>query len=926
MIGLIKADLTDIIKKKRFMILMALAFLGALIMTIVVKVKLWNDQTFFFGMERYIFYGFNLAIGIILLISVYHRKFIRYSIQMVEEREQKRFCGVLSRFLSGILILMAGYVLMTLFMLLLGVIFGAGCSSEEISALILRMSLDCLAAMASYSMALFFLYLIPFPFVPVLIYGALMFIAPYILRIPNVYPSGLYRMAGLLTPKVGANVAYTRIRLSGPFFEFIATVLIYLLVSLLLSILVFHFKKRKAAKKKLVADALITALLMSMAGCGSAKPGGEQPGHGKWINSIIPENIERCAEQRLQDDFAASANAEWNASQNFDPADAYGTFADSRKLIVEQLLDIINDPLVQSPNAERLKAYYGLYADWEYRNQLGIEPLRTYLGYIDEIQSVEDVYRYMTDSSKNPFAAMLFQVSTVQTDHYSLVIDQPDYSLKKSNRYVSLGDEGIQQKEKITDAVHYLMERLGCTEEEADTLLDQCFGFELKMAELSPGGEGFLDHFTEIPLSEVVREAGDFPIQRILEHFGLDQFRGYCADKDHLTGLSKVCTEENLDGIKAFFKIYLMRKSVVYLDQECYLRQKEISLDKTNPYAEVVVYPINYSFYSELSDSPLSGLRDQVYLDRYYDEEVKKEIESMCKDFIRVYHDLIMEKDWLSEENKKRILEKLDAMHFMIMKPNNVADYSGISIKPKESGGSILEAYCEINRFNLENMGRLSKEKIDRDYWNIYDSGASTTAVNSVYDPNRNVFVIDIGALTGDFYSKDMSYEEKLGRIGCVIGHELSHAFDSSGVNYDSEGKRNALLTGDDMSVFNEKADKVREYFGRARFGDIPYYYDGTVDISGEAIADMGGMKSALRLAKKVEGFDYDTFFRSYASLWKRLQSKSDCAELIRTDGHPLSFLRTNITLQQFDEFYETYGIQPGDGMYLAPEDRIAVW
>ena len=93
--------------------------------------------------------------------------------------------------------------------------------------------------------ALFFLYLIPFPFVPVLIYGALMFIAPYILRIPNVYPSGLYRMAGLLTPKVGANVAYTRFRLSAPFFEFIATVLIYLFVSVLLSILVFHFKKRK---------------------------------------------------------------------------------------------------------------------------------------------------------------------------------------------------------------------------------------------------------------------------------------------------------------------------------------------------------------------------------------------------------------------------------------------------------------------------------------------------------------------------------------------------------------------------------------------------------------------------------------------------------------------------------------------------------
>jgi len=88
----------------------------------------------------------------------------------------------------------------------------------------------------------------------------------------------------------------------------------------------------------------------------------------------------------------------------------------------------------------------------------------------------------------------------------------------------------------------------------------------------------------------------------------------------------------------------------------------------------------------------------------------------------------------------------------------------------------------------------------------------------------------------------------------------------------------------------------------------------------------MGGVKCALRLAKKREGFDYDTFFRSYASLWKRLQSKSACLKSVRTNEHPLSYLRVNVTVQQFDEFYETYGIQPGDGMYLAPEDRIAVW
>ena len=681
----------------------------------------------------------------------------------------------------------------------------------------------------------------------------------------------------------------------------------------------------KATGKKLVGITLIAAFLLQAAGCGSVKPGGDQPGHGKWINSILPENTERCAKLRLQDDFAASVNAEWNRNQTYDPSDTYGTFSDAQKIIVEQLLDIMNDPTIQSPNVEKLRTIHGLFTDWEYRNQLGIEPLRTYLGYIDEIQSVEDVYQYMTNSSKNPYAAMLFRFTTVQTDHYGLVIDQPDYSLKKSNRYVNLGDEGLRQKEKITRMIRYLMERLGYTEAEADSLLNRNYSFELKMAELSPGGEDFIDYFTEIPLSEVVSDAGGFPLLRILEHFGLDRFRGYCVDADYLAGLSKICTEENLEGIKAYFKVFLMRKSVTYLDQECYLKLKEINLDKTNPYDEVVVYPIEYSFYSELSNS-LSGLRDQVYLDRFYDEAVEKELESMCKDFLREYRDLILEQDWLSEENKKRIIEKLDAMHFMIMKPSNVADYSDISFVPKERGGSMLDAYCEINRFNLENMGKLSADQIDRDYWNIYDSEASTSAVNSVYAPNRNVFVIDIGVLNGDLFSKDMSYEEKLGRIGHIIGHELSHAFDSNGVNFDSEGKKNELLTGDDMSSFSKKADKVREYYGSVRFDDLPCSYDGTVDISGEAIADMGGMKCALRLAKKVDGFDYDSFFRSFASLWKRLNSKSDCVKLVRSDEHPLSYLRVNITLQQFDEFYETYGIQPGDGMYLAPEDRIAVW
>ena len=88
----------------------------------------------------------------------------------------------------------------------------------------------------------------------------------------------------------------------------------------------------------------------------------------------------------------------------------------------------------------------------------------------------------------------------------------------------------------------------------------------------------------------------------------------------------------------------------------------------------------------------------------------------------------------------------------------------------------------------------------------------------------------------------------------------------------------------------------------------------------------MAGVKCMLGLASKIDGFDYDKFFRSYAKIWKIMSTKEYDDMLVSTDVHALNYLRANAVIQQFDEFYETYGIKEGDGMYLAPEDRVAVW
>ncbi|MBQ7372143.1 MAG: hypothetical protein IJW67_09765 [Blautia sp.] len=96
--------------------------------------------------------------------------------------------------------------------------------------------------------------------------------------------------------------------------------------------------------------------------------------------------------------------------------------------------------------------------------------------------------------------------------------------------------------------------------------------------------------------------------------------------------------------------------------------------------------------------------------------------------------------------------------------------------------------------------------------------------------------------------------------------------------------------------------------------------------LSAEATADITSIQSILKLAKQHEDFDYDAFFRYYAKQYAYYSNYKWELHILGDDPHPLAYLRTNVVLQQFDEFNETYGVQEGDAMYLAPEDRILVW
>ncbi len=367
-----------------------------------------------------------------------------------------------------------------------------------------------------------------------------------------------------------------------------------------------------------------------------------------------------------------------------------------------------------------------------------------------------------------------------------------------------------------------------------------------------------------------------------------------------------------------------------YLDREAYDTFTE--LEKPRSSQEIADHKDETTKENErlcefISESALIAAMDKLYLDAYILPETAAELTEMTEDIIDVYRtEIFPNEEWLSEEGKKTCIEKLDAITLNIIYPDfSSVDYSDLYITPKEEDGTFLDAYLTSCRFLEQTKAKRAARTFDRNEWYPFNAELSTTITNSCYIRTANSINIYAGILEDPAYHLGMSKEELYSGIGAIVGHEISHGFDSGGVQYDKDGKKDQILSDADEQAFNDRADLVAGYYTSIQPYKGSGIYEGS-NVKVEATADMGGLKALLTLAKRIDNFDYDLFFRHYALLWSAQNGMEEEQWYFKNDEHPLSFLRINVGVQQFDEFYETYNVAPDDGMYLEKAKRIAVW
>lgn len=679
--------------------------------------------------------------------------------------------------------------------------------------------------------------------------------------------------------------------------------------------------------KKMLAILLLMALFLGCAFAEEAKTPDYTTGT-PWLCIDLDGVVNEDTPVDVKENYALYVNKD--AILSLQIPEGYSDIGTFKEVVLKQAEDLKNMFLGDAPKGhDALLAYnlFQLMMDWDTRNALGVQPLKEQTDAVEAIDSIDALTAYFLEVPYENILEMLWSSGSTtdvsdSTRNILQVSNCPLY-LGDSAEYAELTDYGRIKKEAMTELARKMLVKLGYSEEEALRKIENCFAFEGMYAPVvytneEQRGADYLSRINNIYTREQLEEAqGKLPILQELERDGYpvqDQYK--VTNPAFLERMNELYTEENLPLIRDFMIVHGVITSADDLDRECY----EWDNDANNAITGSTGILDDATAFSTSVSKSLEWPVGQLYTETYLKQEDKDRIAALVDEILEAYHGILKDADFLSDETRAKAIEKLDAIKPNVLYPDSWEKYNceGLEIASPAEGGTYWKASKDIKRYNLEEDVKDFLDPVDKDLWIM-----PPQTVNCFYSLQDNSITI-LGAFAqGNAYNSAMSDEEVYAKLGVGIGHEISHAFDRNGAQFDKNGNMTNWWTEDDYAVFQERNAKLAAYYDAMHPWEGQDFH-GSI-MTGEACADMAGMKVMLRLAAKKEGFDYDAFFRAYANLWLTKDSMQRVYARIN-DNHPMLYLRINATLQQFDEFLDLYGITEGDGMYLAPEDRVSVW
>ena len=636
-------------------------------------------------------------------------------------------------------------------------------------------------------------------------------------------------------------------------------------------------------------------------------------------------------------DFYQYATGGWQKNNPLKPEFArFGSFDQLRENNVERLNDLFASmttmKTVKGSVEQKIADLYKQGLDSVRLNSEGAAPLKAYL---DDIYSVSDkaglveLIAKMHNNGQGGFFGAYVSSDMTDSDSQILYFGQGGLGIGDRDYYVEASNSAIKEGYRA-----YLAKVIGLAGIDSPAkVADNALAVEDVLAINSWDSVKERDVQAQYNVYSSETLASSFPgfdWKAYLDARGIPaQDKLVVAEPDFFQKFGEYFSNEDLPVLKDYLAAQLVSGASSSLGDD--------------------FYAANFDFFS----TQMSGIKEQrprwkramqvpngilgeavgkMYVEKYFPASSKEKMITLVDNLKIAFGQHIDELDWMSPETKVKAHEKLDIFTVKIGYPDKWKDYSELEIDPAKSYYENLRA---ASRWRVaENLSKLGKPT-DRTEW-----GMSPQTVNAYYNPSTNEICFPAAILQPPFFNPDADDPVNYGGIGVVIGHEMSHGFDDQGRLFDKVGNMTNWWTEEDAAKFNAKAQVLAAQFDAvevlpAKDGKPALMANGQLSL-GENIGDHGGLSIAYTamhnaIAGKepglIDGFTPDQrFYIAYAAVWAQNITDEEIARRTRLDVHSLAVNRVNVSVKNFQSFFDAFGIKEGDPMWRPESERVHIW
>ncbi|MBQ5865569.1 MAG: M13 family peptidase [Oscillospiraceae bacterium] len=628
---------------------------------------------------------------------------------------------------------------------------------------------------------------------------------------------------------------------------------------------------------------------------------------------------------RIQDDLYTYVNQE-KLEELVIPEDmpVAGGFAalstDVEKLMIGEFNAMCKDASYPNAHLERACTLYALAKDVKRKKKHGIKPALKNLAILKKLGTMRSFNLHAKDLMFKGIAlpiSIAVEPNMKDTTHHCVMIQGPSVILPDASYYAE-GKE--QQKEQLLQLwsgfAKQVLAKAGHDEEQIEELIEDTLEFDALIAKYVKTREEWSEYTKMYNPMRTGRVAGmvkPLNLRRLLSDlFDHVPDEIILAEPRYFKHFKEIFNRDTFEEYKHWAYVVTLMGSCSLLSEE--LRDlgggfyRALSGIAAAASPEKFAYQLASGLYSE----PI-GL---YYGEKYFGEAAKQDIIDIVKQIVATYQKRIAANDILEQATKDKAILKLNKMGLKMAYPDRVeAIYDKLVFDKSKSLFDIVLSLKAIRM--ADNFSKLSEE-VDRSHWAMPGH-----MVNACYDPFVNDITFPAAILQPPFYSIHQTRSENLGGIGAVIGHEISHAFDSNGAKCDELGNLNNWWTKADERKFSKKVNAMIKQFDGI---ELPWgTVNGKFTVS-ENIADNGGMAVTLDIMSQTEGVSFEEYFTNWAKVWCLKAKPEYQALLLQVDVHGPAYLRTNMPPRNFPEWYDTFRVKKSDGMYLAPSKRVVIW